>query len=99
MYKVLFFLHKSDQKNSVDHFLNHTLKLISQVAGKDLKAAEVESNLLVDTKFNYCCIAEFDSKEDFDKKMNTADGKNLNKDLMDYHQLITAIQINYNTNS
>jgi hypothetical protein len=95
MYKMLFLLTKSDDKNIINHFNDFTMKYISSLAGEEIKAGEVESNLLLDQKYSLMCELSASSKEEMDRKMGTPEGKALNKDLMDFHKYVTIIAVNY----
>ena len=95
MYKLLIFLKKTDKKEIINLFVEHTLKYFSNVAGKEIKAADVESNLLMESKYLKFCEIEVSSKEVWDNKMNSREGKELNKHLMDLHQFIDLIFVNY----
>jgi len=95
MYKQLFFLNKTEEDKALNHFKEVVLKHLSEIAGKEIKLAKVESNLLLDQKYSYFCEIEFPSQDKMNEMMNTKSGKALNKSLMDFHQLITVISINY----
>ncbi|MDP2364078.1 MAG: hypothetical protein Q8M94_09945 [Ignavibacteria bacterium] len=95
MYKQLFFLHKSENDKALSHFKDVILAHLSKVSGKKINIAKVESNLLLDQKYSYFCEVEFDSKNKMNELMNSKAGKQLTKDLMDFHQMITVISINY----
>lgn len=95
MYKLLFFLHKSDDDSLQQHFNDITIKNLSRISGKEIKIARVENNLLLDAKYSHFCEISASSKDEMDKLMNTKAGKELNKDLSDFHSDITIITINY----
>jgi len=95
MYKQLFFLHKSENNKALPHFKDVILTHLSELSGTQVYLAKVESNLLLDQKFSYFCEVEFDSKDKMNELMNSKTGKQLTKDLMDFHQMITMISINY----
>ena len=96
MYKQLFFLHKSENDKALPHFKDVILTHLSKLSGKQINIARVESNLLLDQKYSYFFDAEFESKDKMNELMNTQAGKQLTKALMDFHQMITVISINYN---
>jgi hypothetical protein len=96
MYKQLFFLHKTADDKALAHFKEAILEHLSEIARKEIKLAKVESNLLLDQKYSYYCEIEFESKDKMDELMDSKAGKQLTKDLMDYHQIITVISIKYN---
>lgn len=96
MYKQIFFLHKTDDDKALSHFKEVVIETLSQLTGKDIKLAKVESNLLLEQKYSYCCEVEFESLDKMNELMNTKEGKQLNKSLTDFHKLITVISINYN---
>lgn len=95
MYKQLFFLHKTEEDKALAHFREVIVKSLSELAGKEITLAKVESNLLLDQKYSYVCEIEFESKDKMNEMMNSKTGKQLNKALMDFYQLITVISINY----
>ena len=95
MYKQLFFLHQSENDKALPHFNDVILAHLSELSGKHIKLAKVESNLLLDQKYSYFCEVEFESKDKMNEMMNSKAGKQLTKALMDFHQMITIIAINY----
>jgi len=95
MYKQLFFLHKSENDKALPHFKDVILPHLSELSGQKIILAKVESNLLLDQKFSYFCEVEFESNDKMNELMNSKTGKQLTKDLMDFHQMITVISINY----
>jgi len=95
MYKVLFFLHKNDDGEILRHFTNITVKYLQEIMGKDIPVAKVESNLLLDQKYSHYCEITSSNKDEMDKWLHSKSGKKLNKDLMDFHQHITVIMLNY----
>lgn len=96
MYKLLIFLHKDIDEKILAHFKENTLKLFAEITGSEIKLASVESNLLLDQKYSYFCEVKFQSKDEMDKLMNSKEGLELNKNLMDFHQYFTIINVNYN---
>ncbi len=96
MYKLLFFLHKTDDENVLQFFRDNTIKKLERIIGKDVGIAEVESNLLLEQKYTYYCEISASSKEEMDSMMQSIAGKELNKSLMDFHKNITVIAVNYN---
>lgn len=98
MYKALFFLHKTKEEQIESHFREFTLKYIGNVLGKEIIAGKVESNLLLEQKYNLLCEASAETKDEWDKMMNSPAGRKLNEDLQEFHQFITIIFINYNDN-
>ena len=95
MYKLLLFLKKTDNKEIINLFNDYTLKYLSEINGSEVKAADVESNLLMETKYMKFCEVESSSKDEWDKKMNSLAGKELNKHLMDFHRFVALIFVNY----
>ena len=96
MYKALIFLKKTKEENIINHFRDYTLRYISEIAGREIKAARVESNLLLEEKYSYFCELSADSKDHMDQLMNTKAGRELNKDMTEFHAFITVIFVNYN---
>jgi hypothetical protein len=100
LYKLLLFLNRTNDNKIIDHFEDHTLRYLADVAGVEkIDSADVESNLLLPLKFSRFCEVTFQSKEEWDRKMNSREGRELNKHLMDFHQYITLIFVNYNKNN
>ena len=99
MYKLLFFLHKTDDDGLQQHFKDITIKHLSNITGKTINIASVETTLLQDEKYSHFCEISAESQFEMDKLMNTKAGKELNKDLMEFHSDITVIPINYGTDS
>lgn len=95
MYKLLLFLHKTNNDEAVSHFYDYTIKYLSDMTGNEIKVANIESNLLLDVKYSKFCEITVDSKEVWDRMMSTREGRLLNKDLTDLHQFITVIFVNY----
>ncbi len=95
MYKMLMFLKRSDDIKITEHFVNYTLKILSEFAGGKVSAAKVESNLLLDQKYELFCEVSLKSKDEWDKKSVSKEGRNLNKDLMNFHNFIDIIFVNY----
>ncbi|HEX7357702.1 MAG TPA: hypothetical protein VF270_08355 [Ignavibacteriaceae bacterium] len=95
MYKQLFFLHKSENDQALSHFKESIIFHLSELSGKKINLAKVESNLLLEQKYSYFCEIEFDSKDKMDELMSSKTGKQLSRALMDFHKLITVISINY----
>ncbi|MCH7963320.1 MAG: hypothetical protein IH950_11840 [Bacteroidetes bacterium] len=96
MYKLLFFLHKTDDEDVIQFFKDNTVKKLEKLIGEDVGIAYVESNLLLEQKFTYYCEISVSSKEEMDRIMHSKAGKELNKSLMDFHKNITVIAVNYN---
>ena len=95
MYKLLFFLHKSDDENDLKHFEEVTVNHLKEITGDDILVAKVESNFLLETKYSNYCEISASSIDEMNKLMNTKAGKELNKDLMLFHNSITVISVNY----
>ncbi len=95
MYKLLFFLHKSDDENVLKHFEEVTVNHLKKITGDDIMIAEVESNFLLETKYSHFCEISASSIDEMNKLMNKKAGKELNKDLMLFHNSITVISVNY----
>jgi hypothetical protein len=95
MYQMLMFLKKSDDPSVLKHFRNFTLPILRELSGKEIRAAKVESSLLIERKYTWFCEVVVSSKEDWDRLMTTEAGRKLNKDLMDFHQSVDLIFVNY----
>jgi hypothetical protein len=95
MYKLLVFLKKRADEEIINLFNEHTLKHLSDLNGSEIRAADVESNLLMETKYSKFCEVSVKSRDEWDQKMNSRVGKELNKHFMNLHQFIDLIFINY----
>ena len=96
MYKLLLFLKKSDDDHVLTHFNEFTLKYLSELSGEKVKLGKVESSLLLDKKYSHFCEFEVAGKDEMDKLLNSKPGKGLNKDLMNFHEYIDLIFVDYN---
>lgn len=95
MYKLLIFIHKSKENNFLNFFRNSFLPLLTEIEGNEVKLAEVESNLLLDQKYSHFCELTANNKDEMDRKLNSSEGRSLGKLLMESHQHITVITVNY----
>lgn len=95
MYKMLMFLKKSDDPEFLNHFKNFTLPSLRELTGKSVIAAKVESTLMIGQKYNRCCEVSVDSRQEWDILMATNAGKELNKELGDFHSSIDLLFVNY----
>ncbi len=95
MYKLLIFVHKSNENNFLNFFRNSFLPLLSEINGSEVKLAEVESNLLLDQKYSHFCELIAGDKNEMDSKLNSPAGKSLSKLLMESHRNLTVIAVNY----
>jgi hypothetical protein len=95
MYKILFFLHKSDDKDIISLFKEKIVIKLSEIVGMDVKTAVVESNLLLEQKYSHYCEISAKNKEELDILMHSKAGKELNKELTDFHKNLTVITVNY----
>ncbi len=99
MYKLLFFLHKSDDENILKHFEDVTVNHLNEITGDDIMVGKVESNFLLETKYSHYCEISASSTDEMNKLMNKKAGKELNNDLMLFHNSITVISVNYSKDS
>jgi uncharacterized protein YqiB (DUF1249 family) len=95
MYKLLFFLHKTEDKNILEHFTSITLNYLNQISDNEIKIAEIDSSLMLESKYSHFCELIAASKEQMAERMSSATGKKLTKDLSDLHKYITVISVEY----
>ncbi len=95
MYKLLIFIHKSEENNFLNFFRNSFLPLLNEINGTEVSLAAVESNLLLDQKYSHFCEITAQDKNEMDNKLNSPAGKSLSKLLMESHRNITVISVNY----
>jgi hypothetical protein len=96
MYKLLIFLKKTNDEKIFAHFEEFTLKYLSELAGKRIIPGKVESSLLLDTKYSHFSEFEVTKKEEMDILLNSKAGKGLNKDLMNFHEYVDVIFVDFN---
>lgn len=96
MYKILFLVKKNKDSEILEHFNNYILKYLSEISGSEVVSASVESNLLLEQKYDAFCELTASSKEEMDAMMNSESGKKLNKDLSEFHKHIDIITVNFN---
>lgn len=95
MYKLLIFLKRTNDDELLTHFRDKTLPLLSRIAEEEVKIAKVENSLMFENKFDFYCEVCAESKDKMDKKMNSASGKELMRDLAGFHKNINFVFINY----
>jgi hypothetical protein len=95
MHKMLLFIKKTDEEEIIEHFNNFTLKYLTDLAGKEIKAGKIESNFLLETKYTHFCEIEAESKHKMDELMSSRKGRILNKDLMDFHEFVDVIFVDF----
>lgn len=95
MYKLLIFLKVSKDNNLLTHFKETTIPLLSKIAGEEVNIAKVENSLMFDGRFDYFCEVSAESKDKMDEKMGSKSGKELMRDLADFHKNINFLFINY----
>ena len=95
MYKMLMFLKIANDQNVLNHFKNFTLPILNELSGENIKAARVESSLLIEQKYSWFCEAVVDSKNEWDRLMTMKEGKKFVKDLTDFHKSVDLIFVNY----
>lgn len=96
MYKMLFFLHKSEDEEIFKHFVEFTVCYLKEIIKSEVQIAKVESNLLLEQKYSHYCEVSGNTKDELDELMNSKAGKELNRDLMEFHKYITVITVDYN---
>lgn len=95
MYKMLVFLKRTDEESVINHFNKYTINYLTKFAGEKIEIGTVESNLLTEEKYDKFCEVTMESKDVMDEKLASPEGKELQKDLADFHQFITFIFVNY----
>lgn len=97
MYKLLIFIHKSENDNFLNFFRNSFLPLLSEINNSEVKLATVESNLLLEQKYSHFCEITAKNKDEMDEKWNSDAGRSLSKLLMESHHNLTFITVNFGT--
>ncbi len=71
------------------------MKYLSKFAGTEIKIGEIESSLLMEEKYDRFCEVTMDSKNVMDEKLASQEGKELQKDLADFHQYVNFTFVKY----
>jgi len=95
MYKVLVFLKKSNEETVIDHFRKFFAACFSNLIGKEIDFGTVESNPLLEIKYSLFFEIDFESKEKWERLLGSEAGKELEKDLIEFHKYITIIFVDY----
>jgi hypothetical protein len=95
MYKTIFFIHKSDDKETREIIINNVIPSFSKIFNQEILLGKIESNLLNDLKFEFCFEVTAGSKDEFDKLMNSEEGKKINKELAGIFKNITVYPVNF----
>lgn len=94
MYKILIFTLTTD-KDFCNYFNSNFIPLLNEINGNEVKIGKVESNLLLDLKYDQFCEISADSKDQMDEKLNSPAGRKLGKLLMESHQNLSVIAVNF----
>lgn len=95
MYKILIFLRKTGDESLLLRLQKSTVPKLEKLAGEKIGISEIEGAMLTEEKYFRFCEAEFAGKEDLDRKMQTPEGKELNKELASYGGNISVFYANY----
>lgn len=95
MYKVLIFIHKSKNSDFKDYFVDNLLGSLSKMMNKEIRLAKVESNLLLDKKYDYFCELQTESRNEMDSLFNSPEGREISKKLQESFNDLTLITVNY----
>lgn len=95
MYKMLVFLKKTNEDKILQHFKEYTLKYLSDLTEKEIKAGEIESSLLLETKYTHFCEISTASRNKMDELMSSGKGRELNKDLQEFHEFVDVIFVDF----
>ncbi|MGE5430909.1 MAG: hypothetical protein ACM3QX_07540 [Syntrophomonadaceae bacterium] len=95
MYKILIFLKKTGDESVLTRFTSSTLPKLESLTGQKIHLAEIEGAMLSQEKFFKYCEAWFSKREDLDRLMQTAEGKEFNKDLAGYSNHLSVFYANY----
>lgn len=96
MYKLIIFINKNLDEQTSNHLREYTIKYIEDLAGEKIKIGKVESNLLLDEKYQYFIEITTKTKDEMDAKMEGKAGRELIKDLSEMHRFLTFIFIDFN---
>ncbi len=81
MYKTIFFVHKSDDESIKTAVIERVIPALKEIFNTEIKTGKVESNLLNPVKYDLYFEVTCKDKSEFDKQMNSPNGRNVNKEL------------------
>lgn len=81
MYKTIFFVHKSDDESIKTAVIERVIPALKEIFNTEIKTGKVESNLLNPVKYDLYFEVTCKDKFEFDKQMNSPNGRNVNKEL------------------
>jgi len=96
MFKQLFLFNSLGDKDAVKHFSDVIISGLAELTGKQISIGKVESSFLLEQKYDYFCEVDFESKDKMNELFSTKIGKQLSKEVANFHKNITIISINYN---
>ena len=96
MYKTIFFIHKSEDHSVKTAVAERVIPALNELFNKDIKTGNVESNLLNEEKFDIYFEVNCENKTEFDRQMNSPQGRNVNKDLAGIFNYVTIYSIDFN---
>jgi hypothetical protein len=95
MQSILYLLHGNSDEETKDFFYIQLIDILSELTGEEVKLGKIENSFLLEQKFISICQVKFENKEIMNKKMVSAKGKELNRNIMKFHNFITIIVVNY----
>lgn len=95
MYKLLIFLKKTGDESVLARFNESTVPKLERLTGKIVETAEIEGSLLSPEKYERLCEVSFTDKSDLDRKLQTPEGRELNKDLAGFGSHVSVFYANF----
>lgn len=97
MYKLIVFIKKNLDTQTSNHLKEYTLKHLEELAGEKITIGKVESNILLDEKYQYYIEVSAANKDEMDKRLEGKAGRELIMDLAEMHKFLTFIFIDFNS--
>lgn len=92
---MLIFIRQSEDDSVLKRFRNSTYQKIRELTGGSVKMAHLEGGALSEEKYISYCEAEFSDRDHMAGLMQSAAGKELNKDLSGYHKHVSVFFADY----
>jgi hydroxymethylpyrimidine/phosphomethylpyrimidine kinase len=95
MINVLYFLHGNADDEAKEFFYNQLRKVLSDLIREEIKIGTIENSFLLENKYISMYTVKFEDKDIMNEMMVSGKGKELNRTIMNFHNFITIIVVNY----
>lgn len=96
MYKMIVFLKnfKGDE-DLANVFSQKIVPLLREMSGQEVKIADIEGAALLEVKYSQMCEIVTDTKEEMNKMLTNAKGKEFSRQVSSLMDSITILHANY----